>query len=65
MNAAAEEIEQTLAHLEIDDLMLNDVVRVSYASSGFDEGVVSDHGISQYLFKFACSIVDDQLGALD
>ncbi|MEM8485427.1 MAG: lipase family protein [Bacteroidota bacterium] len=65
MEVAAAEIEQTLAHLEIDDLTPdNELDRVSYSSSGFDEGAVSDHGISQYLFKFACSIVDDKLGAL-
>ncbi len=65
MSAAAEQIEQTLAHLEIDDLTPEDGLdRVSYSSSGFDEGAVSDHGISQYLFKFACSIVDDKLDAL-
>jgi pimeloyl-ACP methyl ester carboxylesterase len=55
---AAQAIAAANAYLNISDLT-QPVQGLTY-SADFEAGRVDDHGIAQYLFKFACSIVDDK-----
>lgn len=60
MEMASEDIKKSLEHMAIRDLTSNQPMGFSYDTS-FQQGKIDDHGIAQYLFKFACSIVDDRL----
>ena len=60
MEMASADIKKSLEHLAIRDLTTNQPMGFSYDTS-FERGKIDDHGIAQYLFKFACSIVDDRL----
>jgi pimeloyl-ACP methyl ester carboxylesterase len=62
MDRAAEAIAASNAYLELKDLTAT-VQGVTY-SADFETGRIDDHGIAQYLFKFACSIVDDKFEAM-
>lgn len=61
---AAEQIALSQAYTSIEELTDIRTSPVYSSSTEFNSGMVSDHGISQYLFKFACAIVDDKLSAL-
>jgi len=63
LNQAAETIVASNAYLDIRDLTAN-VQGLTY-SADFETGRIDDHGIAQYLFKFACSIVDDKFEAMN
>lgn len=60
MEMASEDIKKSLEHLAIRDLTINQPMGFSYDTT-FERGKIDDHGIAQYLFKFACSLVDDRL----
>jgi pimeloyl-ACP methyl ester carboxylesterase len=59
---AVEDIDASNAYLAIRDLS-QPAQGLTY-SADFETGRIDDHGIAQYLFKFACSIVDDKFEAM-
>jgi hypothetical protein len=59
---ATQAIEASNAYLTIRDL--TQLAQGLTYSADFETGRVDDHGIAQYLFKFACSIVDDKFEAM-
>jgi pimeloyl-ACP methyl ester carboxylesterase len=62
IDRAAAAIAASNAYLDLTDLT-QPVQGLTY-SANFETGRVDDHGIAQYLFKFACSIVDDKFEAM-
>lgn len=58
----AEVIHASNHYLEISDLTTMAANGMTYEAE-FKEGKIDDHGIAQYLFKFACSIMDDKMAA--
>jgi hypothetical protein len=65
--AANDCIRDCTAHLRVTELRQNDAAPTYDAT--FERGVsikgqLDDHGIANYVFKFACSIIDEKLGEL-
>ena len=63
MERAATVVRASHRYLGIDDLSAGAARSMTYGAQ-FDEGRLDDHGIAQYLFKFACAIVDDRIAAM-
>lgn len=63
MLQAANAVRDTNHHLTVSDLTALTTGGMTY-SAQFEEGRLDDHGIAQYLFKFACSMIEDRMATL-
>jgi thioesterase domain-containing protein len=62
MERAAAAMSESQRYLTTDELRSPDSGGMTYGAE-FAEGRLDDHGIAQYLFKFACAIVDERIAA--
>jgi hypothetical protein len=63
MERAAAAVSDSQRYLSVHDLQADAARGMTYGAA-FEEGRLDDHGIAQYLFKFACAIVDDRIAAM-
>jgi hypothetical protein len=63
MERAAAVVSDSQRYLGVQDLQADAARGMTYGAA-FEEGRLDDHGIAQYLFKFACAIVEDRIAAM-
>jgi hypothetical protein len=63
MERAAAAVQDGRAHLDVRDLSAGTTSGMTYGAT-FEQGRLDDHGVAQYLFKFACSIIEDRMAAV-
>jgi thioesterase domain-containing protein len=64
MEQAAAVVSESRRYLSVDDIQAASAGGMTYGAA-FEEGRLDDHGIAQYLFKFACAIVEDRIAGAD
>ena len=62
MARAAQVLQDSHRYLGVRDLRAGPATGMTYGAA-FEQGRLDDHGIAQYLFKFACSIIDEKITA--
>jgi pimeloyl-ACP methyl ester carboxylesterase len=64
MARAAAAVKDSRRYLTLEDLQAPGTGGGMTYGTDFATGRLDDHGIAQYLFKFACAIVDDRIAAM-
>jgi len=64
MERVAGVVRESHHYLGVNDLSAAVGRGMTYGAQ-FEAGRLDDHGIAQYLFKFACAIVDERIAALE